>query len=53
MLDMTITSNAATIESFIRSKTAYITPTSENVDLEEMRKQVMENICLRSLTAFK
>lgn len=32
----------STIESFIRSKTAYITPTSENVDLEEMRKQVME-----------
>lgn len=32
----------STIESFIRSRTPYITPTGESVDLEEMRKQVME-----------
>ncbi|MCI0488673.1 MAG: ParM/StbA family protein [Blastocatellia bacterium] len=32
----------STIESFIRSHTPYITPTGESVDLEEMRKQVLE-----------
>jgi hypothetical protein len=32
----------STIESFIRSKTPYITPTGESVDLEDMRRQVME-----------
>jgi hypothetical protein len=32
----------STIESFIRGKTPYITPTGESVDLEEMRRQVME-----------
>lgn len=32
----------STIESYIRSRTPYITPNGESVDLEEMRKQVME-----------
>ena len=32
----------STIESYIRSRTAYITPNGESVDLEEMRKQVLE-----------
>lgn len=32
----------STIEQYIRSKTPYITPTGETVDLEEMRKQVLE-----------
>jgi Actin like proteins N terminal domain len=32
----------STIESYIRSRTPYITPTGESVDLEEMRKQVLE-----------
>jgi hypothetical protein len=32
----------STIESYIRSRTPYVTPTGESVDLEEMRKQVME-----------
>ncbi len=32
----------STIESFIRSKTPYITPNGESVNLEDMRRQVME-----------
>ncbi|HVG21514.1 MAG TPA: ParM/StbA family protein [Blastocatellia bacterium] len=32
----------STIESYIRSRTPYITPNGESVDLEEMRKQVLE-----------
>jgi hypothetical protein len=32
----------STIEQYIRSKTPYITPNGESVDLEEIRKQVME-----------
>jgi len=32
----------STIESYIRSKTPYVTPTGESVDLEELRRQVME-----------
>lgn len=32
----------STIEQYIRSKTPYITPNGEAVDLEEMRKQVLE-----------
>ena len=32
----------STIEQYIRSKTPYLTPTGETVDLEEMRKQVLE-----------
>jgi hypothetical protein len=32
----------STIEQYIRSKTPYITPNGESVDLEEMRKQVLE-----------
>jgi hypothetical protein len=32
----------STIESYIRSRTPYITPNGETVDLEEMRKQVLE-----------
>jgi hypothetical protein len=32
----------STIESYIRSRTTYITPNGETVDLEEMRKQVLE-----------
>jgi len=32
----------STIESYIRSKTPYITPTGDSVDLEAMRKEVMQ-----------
>jgi hypothetical protein len=32
----------STIEQYIRSRTPYITPTGETVDLEEMRRQVLE-----------
>jgi hypothetical protein len=32
----------STIESYIRSRTSYITPNGESVDLEDMRKQVLE-----------
>jgi hypothetical protein len=32
----------STIESYIRSRTPYITPNGESVDLEDMRKQVLE-----------
>jgi hypothetical protein len=32
----------STIESYIRSKTPYITPTGEAVDLEAMRREVMQ-----------
>ena len=32
----------STIESYIRSRTPYITPNGESVELEEMRKQVLE-----------
>jgi hypothetical protein len=32
----------STIESYIRSRTPYITPNGEAVELEEMRKQVLE-----------
>ncbi len=32
----------STIEQYIRSKTPYLTPLGESVDLEEMRKQVLE-----------
>ncbi|HKY04786.1 MAG TPA: ParM/StbA family protein [Blastocatellia bacterium] len=32
----------STIESLIRSRTPYITPAGESVDLEEMRKQTLE-----------
>lgn len=32
----------STIESYIRSHTPYVTPVGESVDLEEMRKQVLE-----------
>ncbi|HEX8184567.1 MAG TPA: ParM/StbA family protein, partial [Blastocatellia bacterium] len=32
----------STIESYIRSRTPYITPGGESVDLEDMRKQVLE-----------
>ena len=32
----------STIESYIRSRTPYITPNGETVDLEDMRKQVLE-----------
>jgi len=32
----------STIESYIRSKTPYITPTGESVDLEAMRREVMQ-----------
>ncbi|HXG93369.1 MAG TPA: ParM/StbA family protein [Blastocatellia bacterium] len=32
----------STIESYIRSRTPYVTPSGESVDLEEMRKQVLE-----------
>jgi hypothetical protein len=32
----------STIESYIRSRTSYVTPTGESVDLEEMRKEVLE-----------
>ncbi|HXG65400.1 MAG TPA: ParM/StbA family protein [Blastocatellia bacterium] len=32
----------STIESYIRSRTPYVTPTGETVDLEEMRRQVLE-----------
>ncbi len=32
----------STIESYIRSKTPYITPNGESVDLEELRRQIIE-----------
>jgi len=32
----------STIESYIRSRTPYITPTGESVDLEQMRKEVLQ-----------
>jgi hypothetical protein len=32
----------STIESYIRSRTPYITPTGDSVDLEAMRKEVMQ-----------
>jgi hypothetical protein len=32
----------STIESYIRSRTPYITPNGETVDLEDMRRQVLE-----------
>lgn len=32
----------STIESYVRSKTPYVTPTGESVDLEELRRQVLE-----------